>query len=205
MRPVAIGRRNWIHIGSPQAGPKIAAILSVVESCRRLKLAVRDYLTAVSRTRRSADPAPSRPYSRCLGISTTHTINRPLYVGCIVLCQIGRGSPQPTSVVIFRCAVECAKRPVPLQPGFNAVGLCIAVNRRTQYLQFGMLIMHGSLHGSGFWRVRILMTMCFLSAHSPAKAHFLVTGNLKHFPASWRDTKVVTARQFLDALAEAQQ
>lgn len=47
MRAVAIGRRNWIHIGSPQAGLKIAAILSVVESYRRLKLPVLDYLTAV--------------------------------------------------------------------------------------------------------------------------------------------------------------
>jgi len=47
MRPVALGRKNWIHIGSPQAGPKVAAILSVVESCRRLKLPVRDYLAAV--------------------------------------------------------------------------------------------------------------------------------------------------------------
>ena len=47
MRPVALGRRNWIHIGSPQAGPKIAAILSVVESCRRWKLPVRDYLAAI--------------------------------------------------------------------------------------------------------------------------------------------------------------
>ena len=37
MRPVAVGRKNWIHVGSAQAGPKIAAILSVVESCRRLK------------------------------------------------------------------------------------------------------------------------------------------------------------------------
>jgi hypothetical protein len=47
MRPVALGQKNWIHIGSPQAGPKVAAILSVVESCRRLKLPVRDYLAAV--------------------------------------------------------------------------------------------------------------------------------------------------------------
>jgi len=47
MRPIAIGRKNWIHVGSPQAGTKIAAILSVVESCRRLKLPVRDYLAAV--------------------------------------------------------------------------------------------------------------------------------------------------------------
>jgi hypothetical protein len=47
MRPVAIGRKNWIHVGSPQAGPKIAAILLVVESCRRLRFSVRDYLAAV--------------------------------------------------------------------------------------------------------------------------------------------------------------
>jgi len=47
MRPVALGRKNWIHIGSPQAGPKVAAILSIVGSCRRLKLPARDYLAAV--------------------------------------------------------------------------------------------------------------------------------------------------------------
>ena len=47
MRPVASGRKNWIHLGSPQAGPKIAAILSVVESCRRLKLSVRNYFAAI--------------------------------------------------------------------------------------------------------------------------------------------------------------
>jgi transposase len=47
MRPIALGRKNWIHIGSAQAGPKIAAILSVVESCRRLRISVRDYLAAI--------------------------------------------------------------------------------------------------------------------------------------------------------------
>ena len=47
MRPIALGRKNWIHVGSPQAGPKVAAILSVIESCRRLQLPVRDYLTDV--------------------------------------------------------------------------------------------------------------------------------------------------------------
>ena len=40
----ASGRRNWIHIGSERAGPRGAAILSVVESCRRLIVPVRDYL-----------------------------------------------------------------------------------------------------------------------------------------------------------------
>ena len=47
MRPVAVGRKNWIHVGSTWAGPKVAAILSVVESCRRLKISIRDYLNAV--------------------------------------------------------------------------------------------------------------------------------------------------------------
>jgi transposase len=47
MRPIALGRKNWIHIGSQEAGPKVAAILSVIETCRRLKISVRDYLSAV--------------------------------------------------------------------------------------------------------------------------------------------------------------
>jgi transposase len=47
MRGVALGRKNWIHIGSPQAGPKVAAILSVLETCRRLDIRVREYLGAV--------------------------------------------------------------------------------------------------------------------------------------------------------------
>ena len=47
MRPVATGRKSWIHIGSPQAGPRVAAILSVVESCRRLKIPVREYLANI--------------------------------------------------------------------------------------------------------------------------------------------------------------
>jgi hypothetical protein len=40
-------RKNWIHIGSQQAGPRVAAILSVVESCRRLMIPVRDYLNEI--------------------------------------------------------------------------------------------------------------------------------------------------------------
>jgi transposase len=47
MRPVALGRKNWIHVGSQQAGPKVAAILSIVETCRRMKIPLRDYLAAV--------------------------------------------------------------------------------------------------------------------------------------------------------------
>jgi hypothetical protein len=47
MRPVALGRKNWLHVGSAKSGPKVAAILSVVESCRRLGLPVKDYLLTV--------------------------------------------------------------------------------------------------------------------------------------------------------------
>jgi transposase len=47
MRPVALGRKNWIHIGSPQAGPKVAAILSIVETCRRLSIPIREYLAEI--------------------------------------------------------------------------------------------------------------------------------------------------------------
>jgi len=47
MRPVAVGRKNWLHVGSVKAGPKVAAILSVVESCRRIGAPVRDYLARV--------------------------------------------------------------------------------------------------------------------------------------------------------------
>jgi hypothetical protein len=37
MRLVALGRKNWIdpHPDNPQAGAKVAAIASVVESCLR--------------------------------------------------------------------------------------------------------------------------------------------------------------------------
>jgi transposase len=47
MRPVVLGRKNWIHVGSEEAAPKVAAIVSVFETCRRLKVPVREYLAAI--------------------------------------------------------------------------------------------------------------------------------------------------------------
>jgi transposase len=47
MRPVALGRKNWLHVGSAKAGPKVAAILSTIESCRRLRVPAKDYLLDV--------------------------------------------------------------------------------------------------------------------------------------------------------------
>jgi transposase len=47
IRPIALGRKNWLHIGSEGAGPRVAAIISVMETCRRLKIDVRAYLRDV--------------------------------------------------------------------------------------------------------------------------------------------------------------
>jgi transposase len=47
MRTIAIGRRNWLHLGSKEAGPKIAAIFSIVESCRKLNIPIRQFLLDV--------------------------------------------------------------------------------------------------------------------------------------------------------------
>jgi putative PIN family toxin of toxin-antitoxin system len=40
----------------------------------------------------------------------------------------------------------------------------------------------------------------FLECAQAAGAQYLVTGNVKHFPAKWVNTQIVTARQFLDAV-----
>jgi putative PIN family toxin of toxin-antitoxin system len=42
----------------------------------------------------------------------------------------------------------------------------------------------------------------FLECAQAARAHYIVTGNLRHFPAKWADARIVTARQFLDALSD---
>jgi hypothetical protein len=39
--------KNWIHLGSKEAGPRVAAIISVIETCRRLKIPLCDYLGSV--------------------------------------------------------------------------------------------------------------------------------------------------------------
>jgi len=44
---VALGRKNWIQIGSESAGSKVAALLSVLETCKRLGLNAREYLLEV--------------------------------------------------------------------------------------------------------------------------------------------------------------
>ena len=54
MRPIALGRKNWMHLGSQDSGPKVAAIMTVIASAQRQGHNVRDYLSFV--LPRLADP-----------------------------------------------------------------------------------------------------------------------------------------------------
>ena len=47
VRPLVLGRKNWLHVGSWEAGPRVAAIASVIESSKRLGINPRDYLADV--------------------------------------------------------------------------------------------------------------------------------------------------------------
>ena len=47
MSGIALGRKNWLHVGSVKSGPKVAAILSIIESCRRLGVPAKEYSMAV--------------------------------------------------------------------------------------------------------------------------------------------------------------
>jgi putative PIN family toxin of toxin-antitoxin system len=40
----------------------------------------------------------------------------------------------------------------------------------------------------------------FLECAEAAKAHYVVTGNKKHFPQRWLDTEIVNARELLDIM-----
>jgi len=41
------GASNWVHLGHKEARPKVAAILSVIESCRRLETSPRLYFADI--------------------------------------------------------------------------------------------------------------------------------------------------------------
>jgi hypothetical protein len=44
MRPVALGRKNWLHIGSEEAGESTAMLLSIIATCQRIGAPIREYL-----------------------------------------------------------------------------------------------------------------------------------------------------------------
>ena len=41
----------------------------------------------------------------------------------------------------------------------------------------------------------------FIECADAARADYLVTGNVRHFPKFWKSTKVVTSREFLSLVA----
>jgi putative PIN family toxin of toxin-antitoxin system len=41
----------------------------------------------------------------------------------------------------------------------------------------------------------------FIECADAARADYLVTGNMRHFPKFWKNTKVVTSREFLSLMA----
>jgi hypothetical protein len=123
MRPVALGWKSWIHIGSPQAGPKVAAILSVVKSCRRLKLPVSGYLAAIPTGFADPDPAPPGPYSRCMG-RPAFTDSRDGGVGKVkAILRL-----QPHSFGLATICESFANLSVPLRP----VCLCYRTKQHTR-------------------------------------------------------------------------
>ena len=44
----------------------------------------------------------------------------------------------------------------------------------------------------------------FLECAQAAHADYLLTGNIRHFPKSWFNTRVVTARQFVEIMIDVQ-
>ncbi len=47
MRPIALGRKNWLHLSSQESGLVVAAIMSINASAKRAGHNLRDYLTDV--------------------------------------------------------------------------------------------------------------------------------------------------------------
>jgi transposase len=49
VRPLAIGRKNWLFVGSPNGGKAAAVLFSLVQTCRSLKIDPQEYLEAIMR------------------------------------------------------------------------------------------------------------------------------------------------------------
>lgn len=49
VRPLALGRKNWLFLGSEEGGEAAAIVLSLVQTCRSLKINPREYLEDIMR------------------------------------------------------------------------------------------------------------------------------------------------------------
>jgi transposase len=50
IRPTAIGKKNWLFVGHPEAGKRAAILYSILISCQRLDVQPLEYLTALLKT-----------------------------------------------------------------------------------------------------------------------------------------------------------
>lgn len=60
LRGVVVGRKNWLFVGHPNAGPRAANILSLVETCRRLGVEPYAYLKDVIAEMAKGTTRPSK-------------------------------------------------------------------------------------------------------------------------------------------------
>ena len=68
MRPLAIGRKNWLFVGSMKGGQATAVLLSLVQTCRGLGINPREYLEDMMRRfKRSSCQPLIRATSRSVG------------------------------------------------------------------------------------------------------------------------------------------
>jgi transposase len=49
LRPMTIGRKNWLFFGSEEGGKAMGTLMSIVQTCRGMKINVREYLEDVMR------------------------------------------------------------------------------------------------------------------------------------------------------------
>ena len=50
IRPTAVGKKNWLFVGHPEAGERAAILYSILISCQRLDVDPLEYLTALLKT-----------------------------------------------------------------------------------------------------------------------------------------------------------
>ena len=47
IRPTAVGKKNWLFVGHPEAGERAAILYSILISCQRLDIQPLEYLADV--------------------------------------------------------------------------------------------------------------------------------------------------------------
>ena len=86
------------------------------------------------------------------------------------------------------------------------------VIQRPKFRRSKSIVEHalGAIRRNGIWvRPTEKVTACsdpddniFLECAQAARPQYIVTGDLKDFPAKWAETQIVTARQFVEAMAD---